>query len=337
LLNQPLEVSVSRGGVVESRHSVTAVLVDARGAVVAAWGDPERLTFPRSANKPLQALPLIESGAADRFSLSPREISFSCASHRGAVIHVDAAAAMLARIGLDVGALECGAHMPIDDAHATRMIRAGEAPTALHNNCSGKHSGMLTHAVHCGDDPKGYIRPDHPVQRRVTRAVMEICGVIGEPPHGVDGCGIPTFVIPLRNLAIGMARLVDRGGLAADRAAAAARIVAGMASAPEMVAGEGEFVTEAMRVAGDMAVVKSGAEGVFTGALRQKGLGFALKAEDGAGRAAEVAAAEFLKRFADLTDAQATALDAFVSPKIRNRAGLVVGDIKSTLTETPSF
>jgi len=335
--NSLLEVEVTRGSIVESRHAVTAVVTDAEGAIVASWGDPERLTFPRSANKPLQALPLIETGAADRFKVSEREISFSCASHKGELFHVEAAAAWLARIGLSGDALECGSHMPSDDAHAHQMIRAGVAPTGLHNNCSGKHSGMLCHAVQCGDDPQGYIRFDHPVQQRVTRAMMEICGISDKPDHGIDGCGIPTFAIPLRNLALGMARLADTGPLPASRAAAAARIVAAMAAFPEMVAGTGEFVTCAMQIAGDKAVVKSGAEGVFTGALRGRGLGFALKVEDGAGRAAEVAAAALLKRFGELEPDQSAALDAFAAPDIRNRAGLVVGGLSSRFDETGRF
>lgn len=316
---------------------MTAVVVDADGAIVAAWGDPERLTYPRSANKPLQALPLVETGAADRFDLSERHIAFSCASHKGEVFHVDAAREWLGRIGLSGDALECGAHLPYDDAHAAAMIRAGEAPTGLHNNCSGKHSGMLTHAMHCGDAPKGYIGFDHPVQKRVARAFMEICGVAGDPQHGVDGCGIPTFAIPLRNLALGMARLADTGGLARDRAAAAARITAAMAAAPEMVSGTKEFVTRAMQICGEKAVVKSGAEGVFTGALRRKGLGFALKVEDGAGRAAENAAASLLKQFADLDDAEIQALDGFLSPSIENRAGLEVGRIRPQFGEAARF
>lgn len=331
------DIEISRGDLVESRHQISAVVVDAQGGIVAAWGDPDRLTYPRSANKPLQALPLIETGAADRFTLTDRQIAFACASHRGEIFHVEAARDWLAQIGLDVGALECGAHMPSDETHANQMIRAGEAPTALHNNCSGKHSGMLTHAVHCGEDPKGYIKIDHPTQRRITRAVMEICGVSCEPPHGVDGCGIPTFAIPLRNLALGMARLADPSGLAADRAQAAARIVAGMAAAPEMVSGTNEFVTRAMQIAGAKAVVKSGAEGVFTGALRLKGLGFALKAEDGAGRAADLAAAALLKRFADLDDAEVTEMDAFLEPKIFNRAGLEVGRMRPRFDDTARF
>ncbi len=335
---EPLfNVEVTRGGRVESQHGVHAVVTDADGRIVAAWGDPDRLTFPRSANKPLQALPLIETGAADRFQLSPREIAFSCASHMGEPFHVAAAAAWLTRIGLSGDALECGAHFPYDEAHAHQMIRDGIKPSGLHNNCSGKHSGMLSHAVQCGDDPKGYIQFDHPVQQRVARAVKEICGIDGDPGYGIDGCGIPTFAIPLQSLARGMARLADPSRLSADRAAAARRIVAAMAAFPEMVSGTGEFVTCAMQIAGEKAVVKSGAEGVFTGSLRAQGFGFALKVEDGAGRAAEVAAAALLTRFAGLDEAEQAKLDAFLVPKIRNRAGLIVGDMQAAFTDTAQF
>ncbi len=332
-----LSVEITRGERVESQHAVHAIVTDADGRTIAAWGDPDRPTFPRSANKPLQALPLIETGAADRFQVSPREIAFSCASHIGEPFHVAAAAAWLTRIGLSGDALECGAHFPYDEAHAHQMIREGITPSGLHNNCSGKHSGMLCHAVQCGDDPKGYIRFDHPVQQRVARAVNQICGIEGDPGYGIDGCGIPTFAIPLRKLAMGMARLSDTSRLSADRAAAASRIVAAMAAFPEMVSGTGEFVTCAMQIAGEKAVVKSGAEGVFTGSLRAQGFGFALKVEDGAGRAAEVAAAALLTRFAGLDEAEQTKLDAFCAPKIRNRAGLVVGDMQAAFTRTARF
>jgi L-asparaginase II len=333
-----LTIEVMRGGIVESRHVAHVAVVDADGRVVEAWGYIDRPTFPRSANKPMQALPLVETGAADRFDLPPRLIAFACASHRGERFHSSAAAEWLGLIGLGAAALECGAHAPYDDATAADMIRRGEAPTALHNNCSGKHSGMLCHAVHMGEDPRGYVGHDHPTQRRVTDALRALYGLDpARAARGVDGCGIPTYAIPLRALALGAAKLADPGRAGRERATALRRIADAMAAHPEMVAGTGEFVTEAMRVAGAKAVIKSGAEGVFTGALRAHGFGFALKVEDGAGRAAELAAARTMDRFGAFDRAAQKALAPFLSPELRNRAGTTVGLLRADPDAAATF
>ena len=219
----PVFVEVTRGDMVESRHRGAAAVVDADGSVVHAWGDVEGPVFSRSAIKPLQALPLVETGAAGRFAVSDVEIALACGSHGGAPEHVRPVAAWLERIGLAPGDLECGTHPPTDQEAAGALVRAGEDPSPLHNNCSGKHAGFLTTAVHLGEATAGYVRPDHPVQKRIERVLADLGGVALEgAARGTDGCGIPVIAMPLTAIARAMARLADPRGLAPPRAALAA-------------------------------------------------------------------------------------------------------------------
>ncbi len=250
----PVLAEVLRGNAVESRRRGSFAVVDAAGRVVSSAGPIEALVFPRSAVKPLQALPLIESGAVERLSLSRKEIALACASHRGEPAHVDAVRSWLAAAGLDADALECGAHPPLGGAAAAALVRQGVAPSPLHNNCSGKHAGFLCTAVHLGENPRGYIQADHPVQRRVTAALAEMTGAdLVAAPCGCDGCGIPTYAMPLRAVARGMARMADTAGLGPERARAAAVILDAMAAEPFFVEGTASFVTDCMTVAGHRA------------------------------------------------------------------------------------
>lgn len=308
----PLVVEATRGPLVESRHLVDAAAVDASGRVIEAYGEIDAPVYPRSACKPLQALPLVERGAADAFGLSDKELALACASHNGEPVHVEAVLAWLARIGLSDEDLECGAHLPRQEPVLTEFVRSGAPLRQAHNNCSGKHAGMLTTAVHLGEPVRGYVGRAHPVQRRVAAAMGEICDVRLDA-YGVDGCGIPTFAVPLRNLALGMARLPLRP--------AGARIVAAMTAEPYMVAGRGRACTELMQAAGGAAVVKTGAEGVYMAALPAQGVGLALKARDGAGRAAEIAVARLLARFGVIPEALARR-------PVRNVRGLDVGELR---------
>lgn len=318
----PVLVEVLRGDTVESRHRGAAVVVDSTGRVVAAWGDVERPAFPRSAAKPLQALALVESGAADRFALSPRELALAAASHSGTPEHTATVEAWLHRIGLGPGELECAAHDPIDQSSARALIRAGRDASSLHNNCSGKHSGFLTVARHLGVPNEGYLRRDHPVQRMVTAVLGEMTGCdMAEMPCGIDGCGIPAFALPLRALAHGMARLADPSCLTGARADAARRIVAAMAAHPFLVAGPDRFDTEIMTAIGSV-IVKGGAEGVEIAIVRDRGLGLAVKMDDGAGRGAEVAMASLLHRFATAD------LRPWLTRPVLNVARRVVGVVR---------
>jgi L-asparaginase II len=325
----PVLVEVMRGTAVESRHRGSAAVVDAAGRVMLAWGDVEAPVFPRSALKPLQALPLIESGAADAFGLGPRELALACSSHHGEAPHVETVAAWLARIGLGERDLECGAHPPIDPTAAKALIVSGATPSALHNNCSGKHTGFLSAARHLGEATRGYIAAEHPAQRRVLAVLEAMTGCdLAHAPRGIDGCGIPVIGIPLAGLARAMARMGDPHGLPPERAAAAKRLLDAMAAEPLMVSGSTGFAAALLRVAGDRVRAKPGAEGVYAAALPSRGLGLALKIEDGAQRGAEVALTAILERLGLLDAAAIAALDGRTRPAIHNVAGLIVGEIR---------
>ena len=202
-----LVVEVTRGAIVESRHLVSAAVADAGGELVAAWGEVEGPVFARSAVKPIQALPLLESGAAEALAVSDAELALACASHGGEPLHVAALRDWLARLGLAETDLECGAHPPLHEPSAEALVRSGTAPSALHNNCSRKHAAMLATARHLGEETRGYIRSAHPVQRRVAACLADMSGCdLERAPEASDGCGIPTFALPLSGLARAMAR-----------------------------------------------------------------------------------------------------------------------------------
>jgi L-asparaginase II len=286
--DNPILVEVTRGTLVESCHRGAVAIANADGRVLLALGDIDRPIYPRSAVKALQAIPLIESGAADAVDLGQAELAIACASHSGEEMHIDAVRTLLAKAGLDEQQLACGAHWPISERASRDLTRAGKSPTAIHNNCSGKHAGMLATAVHRGLDPRGYERPGHSVQEEIRRVISEVCGVTLEPDAlGVDGCSVPTFALPLSALATGYARLTSGRGLSSTRAEAGQRLMRACFAAPHLVAGEGRFDTVVMRKLGDAAFLKGGAEGVHCGALPALGIGVAIKVDDGTKRGAE--------------------------------------------------
>ena len=261
--------------------------------------------------------------------MSPKEIALACASHSGEEDHVATARAMLAKAGRDESVLECGVHWPLGEAAARALARSGGTPNALHNNCSGKHAGFICLACAEGVDPRGYVAPDHPVQREVAAAVADMTKArLDEETRGIDGCSIPTYAIPLRSLAYGFARFVTGDGLARSRANAAARIRAAVAAHPAAVAGAGRFDTEIMTVLGARAFTKTGAEGVFCAALPEAGLGLAVKADDGGARAAQVAIASLLERFGGFEPDVRARLAPFVAPRLVNWNGLETGVLR---------
>jgi len=328
---EPLSVEVTRGDRVESRHRVSAVVVDAEGAVVYRAGDPSAAVFPRSSIKPIQALALVESGAAEAQGCSDQEIALACASHAGEAVHVETASPWLARIGCGERDLECGSHLPYAWDAAVALLRAGEEPSQLHNNCSGKHSGFLTLARHQNWPTKGYIDYGHPVQQRVLGLVESMCGLdLSDAPWGVDGCGIPTIAIPLANFALAMARLGVPDDQPDRRQAACARVRRAMSAHPRLVSGTGRFCTRVIEATAGRALVKTGAEGVYAASFPELGLGAALKAEDGAGRAAEAAMAYLLGRLDVLGAEETAALGDLLDTPITNRAGRTVGRISAT-------
>ena len=334
----PILVEALRGGVVESAHRGALAVFDGDGRCVLALGDIERPIFPRSAVKLLQALPLVASGAAERLGLGDEELALACASHNGEPAHVATAAAMLAKAGTDLQALECGAHWPYREAFQREMAHRDESPTALHNNCSGKHAGFVCLACHrAGSKPlrdfvRGYVRPEHPVMREVSAALQAATGWdLARGPQGIDGCSIPTFAIPLRHLALGFARVATGRGLATEHAQAAQRLRQAIARAPFMVGGTDRFDTRVMQRLGERVCCKVGAEGVYCAALPQQGLGIALKIDDGNNaRAAEVAMAALIEAHVPLDDGEATLLRSLSEPTLRNWNGIEVGALRAS-------
>ena len=322
----PVVVEVTRGPVVESRHEGIAAVVKTDGTVVAAWGDIDHPILPRSANKPIQAMAFVESGAVERFGLGNEHISLACASHLGEKRHVETVRAWLKKVGLGEDDLECGTHAPRLQGTIEELVREGKTPTAAFNNCSGKHSGMLTTAVQHGEPTKGYIKYDHPVQRRLREVMTDLCGAdANDFAHGTDGCGIPTLATPLRRLAQAMASMADPSRLSNKHAEAATRIRTAMNAEPFMMAGTGSFGTRINTALPGVAQVKGGAEGVFCGMLPTLGVGIALKMWDGASRASEIAMATLLAHLGVLPESQR---DEVVHPPVRNVVGLLVGEMR---------
>ncbi|WP_319533692.1 asparaginase [uncultured Cohaesibacter sp.] len=326
-------VEVTRGMRVESWHIGAVAVVDATGNLVSSIGDIDSPVFPRSAIKGLQALPLVESGAAKTYELADEHLAIACASHNGEPEHVKTVSSMLAACGLDESHLECGAQSPRLEADQARLHKADLAPTAIHNNCSGKHAGFLCFAQKAGFAPKGYVRHNHPVQKEVRQVLEQMTGwsLQGEEGLdlcGTDGCSIPTYATPLRHLAQGFARFGTGLGLDASRAEAAAQIREAVARKPYMVAGKDRFCTAVMEIFGARAFVKTGAEGVFCASLPEQGLGVAIKCWDGASRASEVMLAAVLDAFLPMSEGEAVAMEHWRSPKLSNWNGIEVGDVR---------
>ncbi|GLQ35442.1 hypothetical protein GCM10007939_17250 [Amylibacter marinus] len=277
---------VWRGDFLECTHNGHAVIVDAQGDIKGAWGNPDQVILPRSSCKILQAMPLMRSGAAQKFRLSQEQLALACSSHQGAQMHTDLVVNWLGALDLGRDDLRCGPQRPSDFSTANALVKAGQKPCQIHNNCSGKHAGFLTLNAHMGGDAE-YTEMDHPVQQAALEAFEEFCD---EKSAGwaIDGCSAPNFATSLGGLAGAMARI---GGDADGRVLADA-----MARHPLLVAGEGRACSELMQACEGRAVVKTGAEGVFTAILLDQGIGIALKVDDGAMRGAEAAIAALLVR-----------------------------------------
>lgn len=338
----PELVALLRGGHVESCHRGALAIVDGDGGLVLGLGDIHRPVFPRSACKLLQALPLVASGAADSLGLVDAELALACASHSGEPGHVATAAAMLAKAGLDAGALECGTHWPRDESVLKALVHSGGQATALHNNCSGKHAGfaclgcLLARAA--GQEPaaflRGYVGRQHPVMREVSAALSAATGCnleSADTPVGTDGCSIPTYGIPLRALALGFARVATGQGLAPEQARAARRLRQAVARSPWHVAGSGRFDTRVMQRLGERVCCKVGAEGVYCAALPEQGLGVALKLDDGnTARAAEVVMAAVIAARVRLDDGERGFIAGLADAVQRNWNGIEVGRLQAT-------
>ncbi len=320
-----LLAEIWRGDIVESVHHGHAVICDHTGSIAAAWGNPDQVIYPRSSCKMLQALPLVESGAADRAGLTPEHLALACASHDGAAIHTGRVAAWLAAIGLGEGDLRCGPQMPGDRAAHEALIRADRQPCQLHNNCSGKHAGFLTLARHLGAGPD-YIDPDHPLQKSIRAAFEEVTG-LDSPGHGIDGCSAPNFATTVHGLARAMAAFAAAREGGGKRQAASVRLTRAMIAHPRLVAGERRACTELMQAMDGRAAIKTGAEGVFAAILPDQKLGIALKVSDGATRGSECAITALLVRLGVL-DAGHPAARRRMNAPIPSRSGLCAGAIR---------
>lgn len=319
-----LQVVVERGRTAESVHRVHAAVADGSGVLVRCWGEPGRPVLLRSAAKPFQTIPLVEDGAADRFGLAEKEIALCCGSHNSEAVHVETARAVLAKAGVAEARLVCGPHRPLLSERARELAEAGVRPSSVMSNCSGKHAGMLALAAHHGWPLEGYEQPGHPVQRRIAQAVARWTRTpLEELEWEVDGCGVPSFVVSTGAAAAAAARLA----VASRSPGPPQRVVGAMTRHPFMVAGTKRLCTRLMEEERGRVFAKVGAEGVFLAGDMERGLGVALKVEDGAWRAAPPALLAVLDRAGILSPEAKAALSDFLSPPLTNTLGDVVGRI----------
>ncbi len=326
----PILAEAIRGNWVENRHRGAYVVVDADGKIIASAGDIERPIFPRSAIKSMQALPIFARQAEGKFHHTEEELALACASHHGEDAHVATANGLLTRIGLSAADLECGAHAPTNAAAREALRAAGAEPSPLHNNCSGKHSGMLSVALAMGVPTAGYVGREHDVQKVVRAAVEAVIGEsLTEGKCGTDGCSIPTFAAPLRAFAYGFARMSTGTGLPDDLATAAKRLFDAATSHPHLVAGTGHPDTLLMQAFGGRLMQKGGAEGVQCGAIRDKGWGYAIKCDDGNMAASHAMLAGVLSKFADPDAEQRALIETLAHQPTKNVRGAEVGEMRS--------
>lgn len=321
-------VDVFRGELIESIHKGDIAVVDSKGNLLHYAGNPYKVVYARSSMKPLQAIPIVETGAADNYQFSDADLSLCCASHSGERMHTDRVLEILKRIGMDDSALKCGTHIPRWQDTYKELILKGQEVTPLYNNCSGKHTGMLATAKHMGEEIHNYYELNHPVQRRILEAVSEMTEYPQEEIQiGIDGCGVPVHGLPLERLAYGFARMAHPDSLDENRQKAVKRITKAMTTAPEMVGGTNRFCTDFMRAGQGRFFGKAGAEAVYCIGDNQTGLGIAIKVEDGNGRAMYPVAIEVLNQLNLLSETQILELQEHYYPNLRNAREEVIGRI----------
>ncbi len=309
---KPFEVHAIRGSLIESAHLVDSIVIDKTGSAVFQSGEVDHPVFPRSAIKMLQTLLLVESGAAKAFGLDERHLALASASHNGDSRHTKIVGEWLSQLHLSESNLICGVQDP------------EKKPTKMHNNCSGKHSGLLSVCLHLGYDPKNYGNFDHPVQQALRKKLSEIYDMdLDIAPWGLDGCGIPTSAISLRVMVSALSRFANRS--------AGRQILQAIAKEPDLVSGDGGFCTEVTRVTRGRIFAKTGAEGVFTALDSDRGLFFALKVRDGASRASYAGIANLLRQEGCFSASEMDSLSGFLNPPVKNWAGDRVGEIKVVL------
>jgi len=337
-MSYELLVEVTRNGTVESRHFGSAVVCDARGNVVESWGDIESLVFPRSALKPMLAIQLVESGASAHYALNDAELSLACSSHQGEQMHQDLVASWLNRLGLTEEHLACGPVLPEDTESAHKLLASGQQGCRIHHNCSGKHAGFLTTALHLDLSLDDYHHIEHSLQQLSLDTLSDLADIdLKQYPIGIDGCGLPAPTMPLLQLGHATARFASPVDLSDSRAQAIYRLHEAITNEPLYIAGHGSVVSELNEVTKGAVLAKTGAEGVATAALPGRGLGIALKITDGSSRARSVALLAILDHLGALSDEEKHQLQAHISPVILNSTGIVVGEIRPAASWLPRF
>ena len=328
-LSYELLVEVTRNGTVESRHFGAAVVCDVKGDVVASWGDIESLIFPRSALKPMLAIQLVESGASAQYALNDAELSLACSSHQGEEMHQNLVRSWLSRLGLTEEDLACGPVLPEHTESAHQLLASGQQGCRIHHNCSGKHTGLLTTALHLDMPLDGYHQIEHPLQQLSLETLSDLAGIdLKQYPIGTDGCGLPAPTMPLLQLGRAIARFANPVDLSDYRAQAIYRLHEAITNEPLYIAGRGTVVSELNEVTKGAVLAKTGAEGVLIAALPERGLGIALKIADGSNRARSVAICAILDHLGALSDDEKDQLQAHISPTLVNSRSLTVGEIR---------
>jgi len=328
-MSYELFVEVTRNDAVESKHFGAAVVCNTKGDVIESWGNIEDLIFPRSALKPMQAIQLIESGASEHYELNNAELSLACSSHQGEKMHQDLVESWLDRLGLTESNLACGPVLPEDTERAHQILASGQKGCRIHHNCSGKHTGFLTTALHLQIPLDDYHRLDHPLQQLSMDTLSDLADVdLKQYPIGIDGCGLPAPTMPLLQLGRAVARFANPKDMSDSRAQAIYRLHEAINNEPLYIAGHGTVVSELNEVTNGAVLAKTGAEGIVTAALPARGLGIAVKIADGSARASSVALFAILDHLGALSHDEKHKLQSHIAPKIVNSRGLNVGEIR---------
>ncbi|WP_438317990.1 asparaginase [Sporosarcina sp. FA9] len=322
-------VDVIRGNIVESEHWGHIAVVNSDGELLYSNGNPNKVIFARSSMKPLQAIPIVETGAADFFQFEPADLSLACASHNGESQHTDRVKNILSKLGLTTDSLKCGTHPPRWKETYEGLMQSGTEITAEFNNCSGKHSGMLSTAIHMGESVEDYYKIDHPVQQRIIEVISDLTEIpVEDIEIGIDGCGVPVHGIPLKNLALGFAKMANPSSFSDKRKGAIEQVTSAMMEAPEMVGGTDRFCSDFMKIEEGQMFGKAGAEGVYCIGDLKSGLGIALKIEDGTGRATSPVAVEVLKQLGLISEEQKELLKEYHYPSLKNARQEVIGQLR---------
>jgi L-asparaginase II len=325
----PVLVEVTRGEITESVHMGDIAVVNCSGEILHGFGDPGRISYMRSASKPIQAVAMLECGVYEKYGLGLEEVAVMLSSHSGEPMHIAVLERLLEKTGVEVSSLRCGTHRPLSAEASVEMMRNGKLPSPLHNNCSGKHIGQIAAAMARGYRTENYDSPDHPIQKDLLNVVSEFAGLKpGEIKLGIDGCGVPVYGMPLKNMAQAYANLCNPGFMGGKYGTSCGRVLSAMTVYPELIGGKGRFDTELLRHFGNRLIAKSGFEGVFCLGLTGKGIGIAIKVEDGNKRAVSPAVMEILRQLQIVPEEELADMEDYWHPHVHNHRGENVGEIR---------